>query len=140
MRRQLVTDRQTSERLGRIRQRGTDLELDVRTEVRLLGHSYRLNNRDLAGSPDIANRRRRWAIFVHGCFWHSHPGCRRSRLPKRNREFWRSKMAANRARDMRVVSELKRDGYATLVVWGCEVASRDTLQRLLRKFFARLVE
>src|SRR5690606_627587 len=97
----LVTDPETSARLGRIRQRDTSAELAVRRIVHSLGHRYRVSNRDLPGSPGLANRSRRWAIFVHGCFWHRHSRCSRATLPKRDRRFWVAKFAANAARDRR---------------------------------------
>lgn len=104
--------------------------------LRDLGASYRVQNRDLPGSPDIANRRQHWAIFVHGCFWHAHVKCRYATIPKRNRKFWELKFAANRARDRRVVNELRARGFDVAVVWSCELKDqRHTvfcrLQRLL---------
>lgn len=72
----LEVDRETSERMAGVRQKGTKPELIVRRILRRLGIHYRVANRNLPGSPDLANRRRRWAMFVHGCFWHRHPGCR----------------------------------------------------------------
>lgn len=117
----LVTDKETSARLARIPQRDTGPELVVRQIVHSLGHRYRVRNRDLPGSPDLANRRRQWAIFVHGCFWHAHVGCPRATIPKRNREFWKAKLAGNRTRDERVVEVLERDGWKVATVWECEL-------------------
>jgi len=115
-----VTDPATSARLARIRQRDTTPELAVRLAARSLGHHFRIHNRDLPGSPDVANRTRRWAIFVHGCFWHRHDGCPRTTTPKRNRAFWVEKFEANQARDRRARAALRRLGYRTVVVWECE--------------------
>ncbi len=120
---ELETDPETSERLGRVRQKGTDAELRVRKAARELGLHYRLNNRDLPGSPDLANRRRRWAVFVHGCFWHRHDGCRRATTPKRNRDFWVAKFEANVARDERTQRALKSAGWRVVVIWECETLS-----------------
>lgn len=124
MNRPLKVDEATSKRLGRIRQKGTDAELKVRQVIRQLGFGYRTINRDLPGSPDIANRSRRWAVFVHGCFWHGHAGCSAATVPKRNRSFWTAKFAVNRARDRRVVSDLRSRGFAVLVVWRCELQNQ----------------
>ena len=129
----LITDPKTSARLGRIRQRDTSAELIVRRALRAIGHQFRVKNRDLPGSPDIANRTKRWAIFVHGCFWHRHSGCSRATMPKRNREFWLSKFETNRARDRRVVIDLRALGFRTLTVWECEVESSLLRRRLKRK-------
>src|SRR5688500_711167 len=85
-------------RMANVRQSATDIEVFVRKAATALGVRYTLNNRDLPGSPDLANRGRRWAIFVHGCFWHGHLGCKLGSLPKANREFWKAKIVANRKR------------------------------------------
>src|SRR5437773_2651124 len=127
----LLVDRETSARLGRIRQKDTAAEQAVRRVLRELGLRYRIRNRDLPGAPDAANRARQWAVFVHGCFWHSHAGCYRATVPKRNREFWVAKFADNRARDQRVVRELRRRGYRTVIVWECQVKRPERLARRL---------
>jgi DNA mismatch endonuclease (patch repair protein) len=132
----LVIDPETSARLGRIRQHGTSAELTVRKLLHALGRRFRVHNRDLAGSPDVANRRRKWAVFVHGCFWHRHAGCKRTTTPSRNRKFWLQKFEANVARDARVQEVLRTQGYRVLVVWECEtedVSRLKTLRRALAK-------
>jgi DNA mismatch endonuclease (patch repair protein) len=116
----LKRDEKTSQRLGLVRQKHTKPELQVRTILRELGWRYRLHVRGLPGSPDVANQSAGWAIFVHGCFWHAHPRCRLATLPKRNRAFWRSKLIANRKRDLKALLALRRTGITTLVIWGCE--------------------
>ena len=121
--RPLETDAETSLRLSRIPQSNTGPELIVRQLLHALGHRFRLKNRDLPGSPDIANRARRWAVFVHGCFWHAHEGCSRSSVPKRNRAFWKQKFAENRARDQRAEEELLGAGWAVVTIWECELYS-----------------
>ncbi len=118
----LVTDVATSRRLSRVRQHGTAPELAVRQALRALGIRYRLQNRDLPGTPDLANRRARWAIFVHGCFWHHHEGCKLATIPKRNRVFWVEKFRSNRLRDERTEKELVASGFRVIVVWQCEAA------------------
>lgn len=116
------TDTATSRRMGGIRQRDTTPELQVRAALRSLGMHYRIENRDLPGAPDIANRRHRWAVYVHGCFWHRHGGCKRTTSPKRNADFWSAKFTANVARDARVTDALKAMGFTVAVVWECEAA------------------
>ena len=115
----LEVDDATSARLARVRQRGTRPELLVRQALAALGHRYRLSNRDLEGSPDIANRRQGWVVFVHGCFWHRH-GCRASSTPTRNREFWEAKFLRNIARDQRTAESLRARGYKVVVIWECQ--------------------
>lgn len=131
---ELVRDAATSARLATVRQHGTAAELLVRAALRKLGHHYRVGNRDLPGSPDVANRSRRWAIFVHGCFWHRHHRCRRATTPGRNRDFWLAKFEANVARDTRVTGALRDRGYRVLTVWECEVEDDAWLTRRLRWF------
>lgn len=129
----LFRDAATSLRLSKVRQRGTAPELMVRALLWSMGLRYRLNNRSLHGTPDISNRKRRWAVFVHGCFWHAHTGCARATTPKRNRAFWRAKFAVNRVRDARAVRALRRGGYRVVVVWACELDDKPTMvERRLR--------
>jgi DNA mismatch endonuclease (patch repair protein) len=118
-----------------VRQRRSETrpELAVRRAVHALGHRFRLDNRDLPGSPDVANRARKWAIFVHGCFWHAHEGCPRHTVPRRNRKWWVTKFADNRARDARVAAALRERGFTVVVVWECEVEREQQLERRLRK-------
>lgn len=119
--------------LGRVRQRGTAAELAVGRLLRELGLSYRKNVRGLPGAPDFANRRRRWAVFVQGCFWHRHTGCGRATIPKANREFWETKFARNRVRDATAVRALRRMGFRVVLVWECEVAEADRrLSKILK--------
>jgi DNA mismatch endonuclease (patch repair protein) len=130
-------DRGTSLRMGRIRQRGTEPEMAVRKAVAALGVRFRTVNRDLPGSPDLANRSAHWVIFVHGCFWHGHRGCRLATLPKRNRRFWEKKFRDNRRRDGRVLRELRSLGFGALVLWGCELAEMgETTRHKLELFLA----
>jgi DNA mismatch endonuclease (patch repair protein) len=137
----LLRDPKTSARLGRIRQKDTAPEQLVRSILSALGVRYRVRNRDLPGSPDVANRARRWAVFVHGCFWHAHAGCPRATIPKRNREFWTAKFAANRARDARAIAALLEAKYRVAVVWECEAADdSESLRERLQAFVHSLPE
>jgi len=117
----LVLDAETSARLGRVRQHGTTPELQVRRILTELGLRYRVHNRDLPGSPDMANRKRRWAVFVHGCFWHRHEGCAKATTPKRNADFWKAKFSANEERDARAMRALEGMDYRVAVIWECEL-------------------
>jgi DNA mismatch endonuclease (patch repair protein) len=133
----LIVDAVTSERLGRIRQHNTRAEQLVRRVLHRMGLRFRIHNRDLPGSPDVANRARRWVLFVHGCFWHAHAGCYRATIPKRNRQFWLEKFKDNRARDARVLGRLRRLGYKPTVVWECETEDLRRLERRLRRELRR---
>jgi DNA mismatch endonuclease (patch repair protein) len=83
----------------------------------------------------VANRSKRWAVFVHGCYWHHHAGCQRATVPTRNRAFWLEKFLSNRRRDRRVVSELKARGFTVAVIWECEMTKPQVLARKLSPLF-----
>ena len=125
----------TSERMRRVRQHGTDCEQRVRRSLLQMGASYRLNVIGLPGRPDIAHQGRKKAIFVHGCFWHSHRGCSRATLPKNNRAFWIEKLKKNRERDTKKVEDLRARGFSVLTIWECETEDAGFLQQRLRQFW-----
>ena len=106
--------------MARVRRENTKPEMVVRRLVHSFGYRYRLHRRNLPGKPDLAFISRRKVIFVHGCFWHGHAGCSLATIPKTRRAFWCAKFEANRTRDRRVRVDLKRAGWASLVVWECE--------------------
>lgn len=118
-----------------VRGKDTRPEVAVRRLVHAMGYRYRLHRRDIPGAPDLAFIGTRRVIFVHGCFWHRHPGCPNTRLPKSNVVFWRNKLAANRRRDIANQRRLASSGWRTLVIWECEL--RD-LARVRRKVAAFL--
>lgn len=122
--RPLVVDPATSARLGRVRQKGTAAEAAVAALLRDLGVRAGKPRRRLPGSPDFVNLSAGWAIFVHGCFWHAHRGCKRATVPKRNRAFWLRKFEDNRRRDAQVLREVRALGLTTLVLWECDVEER----------------
>lgn len=132
------TDPSRSALMKRIRQRGTEAEKIVAACCRVAGLYYRLNVRTLPGSPDLANKRRHWAIFVNGCFWHRHTGCHFATVPNRNRSFWRQKFAANRTRDARKIRELRSLGFRVAIVWQCETRDKEILERRLHRWAKRV--
>jgi DNA mismatch endonuclease, patch repair protein len=132
----LDVDEKTSIRMGGVRQHGTAAELSVRRALFALGARFRTQNRDLPGSPDVANRSRHWAVFVHGCFWHRHEGCKRTTTPSRNREFWTTKFDANVQRDARAIAALEERNYDVLVIWECETEKPEILRPKLETFFS----
>lgn len=127
----VVYDEATSRRLARFGHEVTTPEQLVRSFLSAAGLRFRTRNRDLPGSPDLANRSKRWAVFVHGCYWHHHAGCSRATIPARNRDFWLSKFRANRRRDRRVIDKLEMAGYTVGVVWECEVVLPTSLRSAL---------
>lgn len=124
-------DEATSHRMAGVRRCDTRPELVVRRLLHELGHRFRVRNRDLPGSPDIANRARRWVVFVHGCYWHRH-GCKATTTPTRNRAFWQAKFDRNVARDTERITDLVGRGFRVVIVWECETKVNLTaLQRRL---------
>ncbi len=122
-----------------IRARDTKPEVLVRKALFRAGFRFRLHRRDLPGSPDVVLPGRRVAVFVHGCFWHAHDGCRYAKTPATRREFWESKLAANVERDKRAREVLLSAGWRVLVVWECATRStavREALPELLGRWIA----
>jgi DNA mismatch endonuclease (patch repair protein) len=126
-------DPSRSELMRRVRQRGTAAENAVAGVLRSLGLRFRRNVRGLPGSPDFANRRWRWAVFVHGCFWHRHQNCVRTTTPTRNRAFWLAKFDANVKRDRSKRRLLRAKDFVVVTVWECETANLGLMRRKLRK-------
>lgn len=120
-----------------IRGRNTRPEMAVRRAVHSLGYRYRLHRRDLPGTPDLVFPRLHKVLFVHGCFWHRHPGCHLSYVPKSNEEFWRRKFAENVARDERARRALGETGWDVVTVWECEVRTGTDLPERLKGYLAR---
>jgi DNA mismatch endonuclease (patch repair protein) len=126
-----MTDSETSARMSRVPRRDTAPELLVRRMATSAGLHYRTRNSDLPGSPDLANRRQHWAIFVHGCYWHQHAGCSKASVPKRNRSFWRAKFRANRQRDQMTQRALLELGYMVTVIWECDATDEGLIREKL---------
>jgi DNA mismatch endonuclease, patch repair protein len=128
----IVTPEARSRAMGRIRGKDTKPELAVRRAATRLGYRYRLHRRDLPGSPDMVFSRLRTVVFVHGCFWHRHAGCKYSYTPKSNVNFWIEKFQGNVARDGRVEAELERLGWHVVVIWECQTREANELTRTLK--------
>lgn len=112
-------------------QKNTRPEMIVRRILHALGYRFRLHRRDLPGSPDIVLPKHRTAIFVHGCFWHRHPGCKKTTTPKTRQEYWLTKFEANIERDRRKVKELEALGWKAAVIWECETENDDFIRKKL---------
>jgi DNA mismatch endonuclease, patch repair protein len=121
-----------SENMSRIRNKDTAPEMQVRRALWRAGLRYRLHDKKLPGTPDLVFVRIRTAIFVQGCFWHSHEGCKNFRIPKTRTEWWTAKLARNKERDAVVRSELQLLGWQSLVLWECEIDDKDALEKIAR--------
>lgn len=117
----IVTPEQRSKNMAAIRSKNTKPEVYFRKLLFAKGYRYSLNSRAIPGHPDIYLRKYNTAIFVHGCFWHRHEGCKYAYMPKSRVEFWQKKFEANQKRDLVVQTELKEKGIKCLVVWECTI-------------------
>lgn len=130
-----MADRLTPEHrswlMSRVGQKDTAPEMKVRKAAHALGFRFRLHRKDLPGTPDLIFPKKRVALFVHGCYWHRHPGCRKASIPKSREEYWTAKFAANVERDARVQVELEARGWAVDVIWECQTKNADELKHRL---------
>lgn len=120
--------------MRRVKGRDTKPELLVRSIIHRMGLRFRVCRRDLPGNPDIVLPRHKKIIFVHGCFWHGHTRCARSKRPTTNASFWDNKLDGNIARDQRLRRELRRTGWQVLIVWQCETRKPHALLKRLERF------
>ena len=127
----IMDSQRRSAMMARIRGRNTGPELAVRRIAHRMGLRFRLHRKDLPGRPDLVFPKHRLAVFVHGCFWHRHEGCRHASTPKSRTTFWMTKLAANVARDRRQEEALRAIGWRVLVIWGCETGDRRAVERKL---------
>jgi DNA mismatch endonuclease (patch repair protein) len=122
-----------SEVMSKIRSKNTKPEIALRKALFTKGYRYRINYKKLPGKPDIVFPKYKTVIFVHGCFWHGHEGCKDFSLPKTNTEFWNTKIAGNQQRDNHVKMQLIESGWNVITVWECETEKKSmesTMQRI----------
>lgn len=134
-----LTKEERSELMSHIRSKNTKPEVALRRALWRRGFRYRLNVKRLPGSPDIVLPKHRTVVFMHGCFWHGHKGCKIYHLPQTNTEFWLSKIARNQERDQKVWRQLEAKGWSVVIVWECELAKAkmdDTVERVASDILA----
>jgi DNA mismatch endonuclease (patch repair protein) len=127
-----ITAAQRSFTMRKVKSQDTTPELAVRRLLFRLGFRFRLHRKDLPGTPDIVLPKFGVAIFVHGCFWHQHRGCRRSTMPVSNVEYWHRKFEANMNRDLRNKKCLRKAGWRVLTIWECESTDTGALKSRLK--------
>ena len=120
--------------MSRIRGRDTGPELSVRSLLHRMGFRFRVHRRDLPGTPDIVLPKYRTVVFVHGCFWHRHAGCKYAYTPKSRVDFWLRKFEENVARDRKARRQLKAVGWQVIVVWECQTRDHEKLRERLLRF------
>lgn len=133
-----LSQAERSARMARVRGKNTGPELAVRRLIHGMGYRFRLHRKDLPGKPDLVFPGRRKVIFVHGCFWHTHPdpACKLARLPKSRQDFWRAKLDNNRERDLRQEVALRADGWGVLTIWECQLRDKASLTNEIRTFLS----
>lgn len=140
----VMTPEQRSRCMAAIKGKDTKPEMIVRKYLFSRGLRYRVNDRKLPGSPDIVLRKYKTVVFIDGCFWHGHEGCRYYRLPKTNTDFWKHKIYMNMARDYAANVDLELVGWRVIRVWECDIrtkAKREaTLERLYRIIVGEEIE
>lgn len=127
-----LTKERRSWNMSRIKGKNTKPEIVVRKMLHKLGYRFRLHRKDLPGCPDIVLAKYKTVIFVHGCFWHRHPGCRYAYSPKSRESFWKKKFEDNVARDQKNFSLLSDMGWSVKIIWECETRDEKNLIKILR--------
>ncbi len=129
-----IKDKQwRSEMMSKIRSKDTKPEITLRKAFFAKGFRYRINDKKLPGKPDIVFPKCKTIIFVHGCFWHDHKGCKRAHLPKSNTVYWENKIRKNTERDIKNQELLSNVGWKVCIVWECEINTKDKLKNTVNK-------
>ena len=117
--------------MAAIKSKNTKPEIIVRSHLYSLGFRYRIHNKSLPGKPDISNKKKKIAIFINGCFWHSHKDCKYAVIPKTRTEWWKKKLDDNKKRDQRNLKKLKSMKWNILVLWECEIKNKKFEKKIL---------
>jgi DNA mismatch endonuclease (patch repair protein) len=129
-----ATSAERSAQMSLVKSKNTGPELVVRKLAHSLGYRYRLHGARLPGKPDLVFAKRKKVVFVHGCFWHRHVGCRRATTPATNLDYWLPKFERTVERDQQNIDGLSSLGWSSLVVWECELKNTGDLADKLRAF------
>ncbi|MBW2568909.1 MAG: DNA mismatch endonuclease Vsr [Deltaproteobacteria bacterium] len=130
----ILTKEKRSWNMSRIRSGNTKPELLVRSLLHRMGYRFRLHRKDLPGKPDIVLPKHKAVVFVHGCFWHRHEGCKYAYMPKSRLEFWGTKFKSNVERDRKVKKQLKEKNWRVLVIWECELSNIESIIKKLKDY------
>lgn len=135
----VMTTEQRSRCMAAIKGKDTKPEMIVRKYLFSRGLRYRANNRKLPGSPDIVLKKYKTVVFIDGCFWHGHEGCKYYRLPKTNVDFWRHKIAMNIARDYANGVDLRLAGWRVIRVWECDIKTKAKREETLERLYQEII-
>lgn len=130
-----ISKSRRSANMACIKGKNTKPELIVRSLLHRLGLRFRLHKKDLPGKPDIVLSKWNTVIFVHGCFWHGHIGCKGASIPKTNTEFWVNKIKKNIERDLIAEEKLRLAGWRVLIVWECQIKNNKILSKNISEWF-----
>jgi len=103
----------------------------------LFRYRFRLHDKNLPGRPDLVLKKHQTAVFVNGCFWHQHPGCKKATSPKSNNVYWDAKLAKNIDRDKKNIETIENEGWRCLILWECETKDQEALQEKIKIFMDR---
>lgn len=129
-----LTPEKRSWNMSRIRDKNTKPEKIVRSALHRMGLRFSLHRSDLPGKPDIVLLKHRTVVFVHGCFWHRHKGCKSAYTPKSRKKFWLSKFRENKTCDIRIRKALRKNGWKAITIWECWTEKPERLARKLKTF------
>ena len=130
-----LSQMQRSKNMAAVKGKNTTPEIRVRRMLHQMGYRFRLHRKDLPGKPDIVLPKYRVCIFVHGCFWHQHPGCKRATIPQTHKLFWKEKFYKNSERDLQTKQHLKELGWRVYTIWECETKNlSENFRQLILKF------
>jgi DNA mismatch endonuclease, patch repair protein len=126
--------------MSNIHGKETKPEIQVRKFLFSEGFRYRINDERYPGKPDLVLPKYKTVIFIHGCFWHGHKGCKASKLPTTNAEFWAKKISDNVARDRKNVEKLEDEGWNVITVWQCEIKSKAKREERLKLLVEQIIK
>ncbi len=132
-----LTEEKRSWNMSRIRAKNTKPEKIVRSTLHKMGFRFRIHAGKLIGKPDIVLKKYKTVFFIHGCFWHQHPGCKRATKPKSNKNYWMTKLKRNKERFNEVQNKLKKMGWNVIVIWECEAKDDKKLMKIIEGNFKR---
>lgn len=125
--------------MSRIKSKDSRPEILVRRFLHALGYRFRLHKKNLDGKPDIVLKKHNTIVFIHGCFWHGHKGCKNFVIPKTRTQWWLNKINRNREKDQESVKALRRNGWNIIIIWECEL-KKDKRDTTLKKLIQKLLD
>ena len=136
----IFSQEKRSQVMSHVRNRDTRPEKMIRSILHKSGFRFRIQRKDLPGKPDIVLPKYKTIIFVHGCFWHQHEGCKKALPPKSNVSFWLEKFRKNKERDRKVIRTLQESGWKVIVVWQCEIPKIKNNPEIIKKLISEGVD